>query len=80
MLTENDIELLNKSSMGKSILFIAPTGKDFEENFQRIVIDNSEISILTNSGEELEAALRIEDIADNLKDGSWEIREAHEIN
>ena len=79
MLSENDIELLNKSSRGESLLLIAPKGREFEESFQRIALENSEISVLTRDGEELEVVLKIEDIAANIKNGLWEIREACQL-
>ena len=80
MLSQNDIDLLNSSSKGEVILLIAPKGREFEDNFQRIVIENSKISILTKKGDELPAVLRMEDVATNLEDGLWEIREAHATN
>ena len=79
MLTQNDIDLLNKSSKGESVLLISPVGREFEENFQRIVIDDSVITILTKKGDELESSLRMEDVSTNIEDELWEIREAFKV-
>ncbi len=78
MLSENDIELLNESSKGKVLLLIAPEGKDFEIGIQRIIIENSELSILTNDGDLMDNIITMEDVAANLKSGLWEIREAYD--
>ena len=78
MLTQNDIDLLNKSSKGESVLLIAPVGREFEDNFQRILVDDSKITIMTKKGDELESMLRMEDVATNIEDGLWGIREVFE--
>lgn len=76
MLSDNDSELINISSQGKAILFIAPVEGEFGSGTKRLMIDSGEVSTISNNGVECPAIVGIEDITKHIREGEWEIREA----
>ncbi|MCK5613259.1 hypothetical protein KAR91_65910 [Candidatus Pacearchaeota archaeon] len=76
MLSDNDSELIDRSSQGKATLLIAPIDREFGSGTQRLMIDSGEVSTISNNGEECNATVGIEDITKQIREGEWEIREA----